>query len=166
MEGASSMLEAMTEQDYRNKMLKWKKSPVVIEGMELIDVMVEDMEREKAMQKKNTRREGRVSVLRKRLRALVLIVTQTPVREKMDYLPMLLPSKVMLELDGQELELQAQANDLAAENAAASGDSYRADQHRILADKNRQRKQEFHAMHLQEFAYRYGQEAAYGRVEQ
>jgi hypothetical protein len=57
------MHNTMSENDWRGKMLKWKKDLSVIDGMELIDSYIADMEREKteaAGQKENTRRLGRM----------------------------------------------------------------------------------------------------------
>jgi len=77
--------QVMTENDWRGKMLAWKKDRSVTDGMELIDAYIADLEREKAQaeQKKNPRRKGRVLGLRNRLGVLVaLILSQTHVRGK------------------------------------------------------------------------------------
>jgi hypothetical protein len=69
------MLNTMSENDWRGKMLAWKKDRSVLDGMELIDVMIADMEREKveaAEQKKNTRPARRMY-----LRAYLKLLTQS-----------------------------------------------------------------------------------------
>lgn len=67
------MRKLMTESDWRKQMIAWKKNPAVIEGMELIDVLIaeSDREMEQAAEIEKTRRSGRAS-LRSRLRVLVL----------------------------------------------------------------------------------------------
>ncbi|AFC32175.1 hypothetical protein PM3016_5475 [Paenibacillus mucilaginosus 3016] len=78
------MRSPITEHQWRAQMLAWKKSPAVIEGMELIDVLIaeSDREMEHAAEIEKTRLGGRAS-LRSRLRVLVLSVYhRTVVRGK------------------------------------------------------------------------------------
>ncbi|WP_426447644.1 hypothetical protein ACP26L_25810 [Paenibacillus sp. S-38] len=78
------MRELMTENDWRKQMLAWKKNVTVIEGMELIDVLIaeSDREMEQAAEIEKTRLGGRAS-LRSRLRVLVLsFYHRTAVRGK------------------------------------------------------------------------------------
>jgi uncharacterized protein YktB (UPF0637 family) len=73
--GSGWMFNTITEDHFRTKMRGYKKSPHVIEGMELIDVMLADMDREKSSkqpEKEKNLRSGRSS-LRKKLLSLLAI---------------------------------------------------------------------------------------------
>lgn len=77
-------MRELTEQQWRSQMLRWKKSLAVIDGMELIDVMIADLDREKQMvaQMKKAAGQGRLG-LRSRLKELVvLFYHRIHVREK------------------------------------------------------------------------------------
>jgi len=65
-------------------------------------------------------------------------------------------NKAVLEMDGQEIELQIRANEHMYETVRAAEDYHRALQYRIMIDKLRDAKQKFHEKHAKVFAERYG----------
>lgn len=65
-------------------------------------------------------------------------------------------NKAIIEMDGQEIELQMQANEIAIHIACANLDFHRVQQYRIMNKKLMDTKKQFHAKHTEAFADRYG----------
>jgi hypothetical protein len=67
----------------------------------------------------------------------------------------MLPNKANIKMDGQQIKLQIEANELAYKAACYRKDFHRASQYRILIDQLQLTLKEFHDLHLAAFAKRY-----------
>lgn len=68
---------------------------------------------------------------------------------------MTLPNKANIEMDGQQIKLQMQANELAYTVACYNKDLHRAAQYRIMNDLLALELKQFHEQHAKAFAERY-----------